>query len=98
MPKPDFEGYRRNAKEEFEENHNYLAEERHQEPDHPSNFMNMIKSRTHSISAANDERLQVLPAQVIWDGSIDRSEVFRNNVEGHYGQNSAGYFFNSSFQ
>jgi hypothetical protein len=45
--------------------------------------MNTIKSRTHAISAANDDRRQVLPARVIWDGSIDRFEVFRNNVEGH---------------
>jgi hypothetical protein len=60
--------------------------------------MNMIKSRTHAISAANDDRRQVLPARVIWDGSIDRFEVFRNNVEGHYGQIGSGYLFDSSFQ
>jgi hypothetical protein len=60
--------------------------------------MNMIKSRTHTISAANDERRQVLPAQIIWDGSTNRFEVFRNNVEGHYGQIGAGYLFDSSFQ
>jgi hypothetical protein len=35
MPKPDFEGYRRNAKKESEDNQDYLAEELHQEPDHP---------------------------------------------------------------
>jgi hypothetical protein len=60
--------------------------------------MNMIKSRTHAISTANDERRQVLPARIIWDGSIDRFEAFRNNVEGHYGQIDAGYLFDSSFQ
>jgi hypothetical protein len=60
--------------------------------------MNMIKSRTHAISAANDERHQVLPARVIWDGSIDRFEVIRNNVEGHYGKIGAGHLFDSSFQ
>jgi hypothetical protein len=27
-----------------------------------------------------------------------RFEVFRNNVEGHYGQIGAGYLFDSSFQ
>jgi hypothetical protein len=33
-----------------------------------------------------------------WDGTIDRFEVFRNNVEDHYGQICAGYLFDSSFQ
>jgi hypothetical protein len=34
LPKPDFEGYRNNAKEEFEENQNYVGDEEfHQEPD-----------------------------------------------------------------
>jgi hypothetical protein len=98
MPKPDFEGYRRKAKKESEENQDYLAEELHHEPDHPSTFMNMIKSRAHAISAANDERRQVPHARIIWDRSIDRFEVFRNNVEGHYGQIGAGYLFDSSFQ
>jgi hypothetical protein len=32
------------------------------------------------------------------DGTIDHFEVFRNNVEGHYGQIGAGYLFDSSFQ
>jgi hypothetical protein len=59
--------------------------------------MNMIKGRSQAISAANDERRQVLPSRVIWDGSIDRFEVFRNSVEGHYGQVCAGYFFDNSF-
>jgi hypothetical protein len=36
MPKPDFEGYRKNAKKESEDNQDYLAEDLHQEPDHPS--------------------------------------------------------------
>jgi hypothetical protein len=35
---------------------------------------------------------------IIWDGTIDRFEVFRNNIEGHYGQIGAGYLFDSSFQ
>jgi hypothetical protein len=60
--------------------------------------MNMIKGRSRAISAANDERRQVLPSRVIWDGSIDRFEVFWNNVEGHYGQIGAGYIFDTSFQ
>jgi hypothetical protein len=60
--------------------------------------MKMVKERAQSVSAVNDERRQVLPSNVIWDGFIDRFEVFRNNVEGHYGQICAGYLFDSSFQ
>jgi hypothetical protein len=41
---------------------------------------------------------QALTSKVIWDGTIDHFEVFRNNVEGHYGQVGAGYLFDSSFQ
>jgi hypothetical protein len=65
IPKPDFEGYRNNAKKEFETNQDYLDDELHQEPDHPSTFMNIIKERTSAISAVNNERLQVLPSRVI---------------------------------
>jgi hypothetical protein len=50
------------------------------------------------MSSVNDERSQALASKVIWDGTIDRFEVFRNNVEGHYGQIGAGYLFYSSFQ
>jgi hypothetical protein len=60
--------------------------------------MKMVKQRTRIISAVNDERRQLLPSKVIWHGTIDRFEVFRNNVEGHYGQIGAGYLFHSSFQ
>jgi hypothetical protein len=98
MPIPDLEGYRKNDKEKFEENQNYSAEELHHKPDHPSSFMNMIKSITHAMSATNDERSQVLPARVIWDGSTDRFVVFRSNFEGHCGQIGAGHLFDSSFQ
>jgi hypothetical protein len=50
----------------FEENKNYVGdEELHQEPDHPSTFMKMVKERTQSMSAVNDERRQVLPSKVI---------------------------------
>jgi hypothetical protein len=73
-------------------------EEFHQEPDHPSIFMKMVNQRTRTMSAVNDERWQVLPSKFIWDGTIDRFEVFRNNLEGHYGQIGAGYLFDSSFQ
>jgi hypothetical protein len=98
LPKPDFEGYRNNAKEEFEENQNCIGDEEfHQDPDHPSTFMKIVKERTRTISYVNDERRQVLHSKVIWDGTIDRFEVFRNNAEGHYGQIGAGYLFDSSF-
>jgi hypothetical protein len=93
MPKPDFDGYRNDVKKAYENNPYPLVVDEHQVPDHPSSFMNMIKER----SATNDERRQVLPSSVIWDGSIDRFEVVRNNVEGHYGQIVAGYLFDTSF-
>jgi hypothetical protein len=96
--KPDFEGYRKNAKKELEENQNYVGEEFHREPKHPSTLMKMVKERRRTISPANDERRQVLPSKVIWDGTIDRFEVFRNNVEGSHGQIGAGYLFDSNFQ
>ena len=67
-------------------------------PDDPNTFMNMIKGRAMARTTANDERRQVLNPRVIWDGSIDRFEVFRNNVEGHYGQIGAGYLFDPEFQ
>jgi hypothetical protein len=60
--------------------------------------MKMIKGRSQGISAANDERRQVLPSRVIWDGSIGRFELFRNSVEGHYGQIGAGYLIDTKFQ
>jgi hypothetical protein len=53
--------------------------------------MKMVKESTRIKSAVNDERRQVLPSKVIWNGTIDRFEVFRNNVEGHYGRIGAGY-------
>jgi hypothetical protein len=98
MPKSDFDGYRNDVKKAYEnENNPYpLGVDEHQVPDHPSSFMNMTKGRSQAISAANDERCQVLPSRVIWDGSLDRFEVFRNNVEGHYGQIGAGYLFDIS--
>jgi hypothetical protein len=47
------------------------------------------------MSAVNYERRQFLPSKVIWDGTIERSEVFRYNVEGKYG---SGYLFDTRFQ
>ena len=75
-----------------------LDVDEHQMPDHPSTLMKMIKRRANAMSAANDERRQVLNPCVIWDGSIDRLEVFRNNVEGHNGQIYAGYLIDTEFQ
>jgi hypothetical protein len=46
--------------------------------------MIMIEESIRTMSAVNDERRQMLPSNVVWDGTIDRFEVFRNNVEGHH--------------
>jgi hypothetical protein len=86
VPKPDFDGYRNDVKKAYENNPYPLGVDEHQVPDHSSSFMNMIQGRPQAISAAKDEKRQVLPSRVIWDGSTDHFEVFRNNVEGHYGQ------------
>jgi hypothetical protein len=85
-------------KKSYEEDQYPSGIEEHQMPDHPSTFMKMVKGRSHAILAANDERRQVLPSRVIWDGSIDGFELFKNNVEGHYGQIGAGYLFDTDFQ
>jgi hypothetical protein len=98
MPKPDFEGYRNDIKKSCEEEQYPSGIDEHQMPDHPSTFMKMIQGRSQAISAANGERRQVLPSRVIQDGSIDRFELFRNSVEGHYGQTGAGYLFDTEFQ
>jgi hypothetical protein len=50
------------------------------------------------LGSGKDERRQVLNPRVIWDGSFDRFEVFRNNVEGHYGQIGASYLFHPDIQ
>jgi hypothetical protein len=60
--------------------------------------MKMVKERTRTMLAVNDERRQVLPSNVILYGTIDRFEVFRNNVEGHYEKIGAGYLFDSYFK
>jgi hypothetical protein len=86
------------AKKEFEENQNHVGEEFHQEPDHASTLMKMVKGRARTMSFVNYERRQALPSKVIWDGTIDRFEVFRNNVAGNYEQIDVGYLFHSSFQ
>jgi hypothetical protein len=68
---------------EYEENQNYVGEEFHQLQDHPSKFMKMVKESRQKISAANDERRQVLTSNIISDGTIDLFEILRNNVEGN---------------
>jgi hypothetical protein len=35
----------------------------------------------------------ILSFKSIWDGTMGRIEVFRNNVEGHYGETGADYSF-----
>jgi hypothetical protein len=91
MSNPDFEGYRSNAKEQYENNRNqfeenpkFLNEDFHQMTNHPNTFMNSIKSRAAARAAVNDERHQLLNPRVIWNGSFDQFQVFQNNVEGHY--------------
>jgi hypothetical protein len=60
--------------------------------------MSRIREKAIGKVAANDERRQVHNPRVTWDGSIDRFEIFRNNVKGHYGQSGAGYLFDPDFQ
>jgi hypothetical protein len=67
-------------------------------PENASTFMSRIRERAIVKIATNDERRQVLNPRVIWYGSIERVEIFRNNVEGHYGQSGAGYLFDPAFQ
>jgi hypothetical protein len=101
MPKPDFEGYRKEAKKQYEgdgSSPSLLDLNLHQMSDNANIFMTKIRERSLAKIAANDERLQLLDPRVTWDASIDRFEVFRNNVEGHYGQSGSGYLFDPDFQ
>jgi hypothetical protein len=65
MLKPDFDGYRNDVKKAYENNPCTLDVDEHQVQDHTSTFMNMIKGRSQAMSAANDERRQILPSQFI---------------------------------
>jgi hypothetical protein len=101
IPKPDFEGYRQEVKKLYAADQvspSLLDENLHQIPDNPSTFMSRIREKAIDKVAANDERRQVLSPRVTWDRSIDRFEIFRNNLEGHYGQTGAGYLFDTDFQ
>jgi hypothetical protein len=61
--------------------------------------MKMIRvERANVMSATNDERRHGLNPRVIWDGNKELFEVFRNNIEGHYGQIGSGYLFDTEFQ
>jgi hypothetical protein len=95
------EGYRQEAKKKYESNQSSpspLDENLHQMPDNPRLFMPRIREKAIGKMAANEERRQVLNPRVTWDGSIDRFEIFRNNVEDHYEQKAAGYLFDIDFQ
>lgn len=70
MPKQAFEAYRNDVIKTYEDEQYSLGVDEHQMPDHPSTFMKMVKGRSQAISAANDERCQVLPSRVIQDTSI----------------------------
>jgi hypothetical protein len=62
MPKPDFEGYRQETKEQYEDDENSsnpLSEDLHQMTDDASTFMTRIRERALAKIAANDERRQV---------------------------------------
>jgi hypothetical protein len=52
--------------------------------------MKIFKERTRAMSAANYESRLALPSKVIWDGTIDRFEVFRNKVEALCGKIGVG--------
>jgi hypothetical protein len=58
----------------------------------------MIKDIKKTKLIANNKRHQCLHSGVTQVGCMDRFEVFRNNVEGHYGQIGTVYLFDSSFQ
>jgi hypothetical protein len=101
MPKPYFEGYRQEAKKQYEGDESspsLLDEILHQIPESASTFMTRIRQGSLGKKAAKDERHQVLNPRVTWGGSIDCFEVFGNNLEGHKGQSGAGYLFDPDFQ
>ena len=98
IQKPNFEECRCEGKQKFEGSQSYVVEDGIEEADNPSGFMKMIRARTDAALSAKDEKRQVLPSRVIWDGNLDCFEEFRNKVEGHYGQIGASYLFDMDFQ
>jgi hypothetical protein len=63
MPRQVFEAYRNDVIKTYEDEQYSLGVDEHQMPDHTSTFMKMVKGRSQAISAANDERRQVLPSR-----------------------------------
>ena len=49
MSKPNFEEYRREENQKFEESRKYVVEDDVEEADNPSSFMKMIKARTDTV-------------------------------------------------
>jgi hypothetical protein len=98
LPKPVFKNYRNDVKKIYEDDKNMLDVNQYQMTDHSITFMKMITMRENAMSATNRQRRQVLIPRVIWDGVIDRIEVFRNNVEGPYGKIGEGYLFDTGFK
>ena len=66
--------------------------------DDSSGFMTKYGKKYSSKGSSKDEKRTPLPARITWDGSFDSFELFRNQVEGHYGQVGAGYLFDEEFQ
>ena len=59
----------------------------------------MLFAKKYNVTpTTRDEKRQVLPARVEWDGSIEEFETFDNKIQGHFGQAGAGYLFNTKFQ
>jgi hypothetical protein len=67
MQKPNSEGCRSDVKKTYEDEQYPLDVDEHQMPDHRNTFMKLVTPRSQDISAANDERRQVLQLRVIWD-------------------------------
>ena len=73
MPlQPNFEEFRCEVQQKFEESQSYVVEDDVEEADNPSSFMKMIRARTDAALSAKDEERQLLSSWVIWDGNLDR--------------------------
>jgi hypothetical protein len=55
--------------------------------------MTRIRQRATNNSPLHEDRLQIFNPRVIWDGSVDCFDVFRNNVDDNSGQSGAAYLF-----
>ena len=83
IPKPNFEECCHEVKQKFEESRKYVVDDDIEEADNPSSFLKMIRGRTDAALSAKNEKRQVLPSRVIWDGNLERFEEFMNKMEGH---------------